>query len=137
MYDLQLLEIAARTSRGDGAPHVFGLGKCITNYGLTGSYAWQTVKDAGLRIFAPERGGSYKAWKTRPLHPALVAYSAQDVSVLFDLEDRMAKRIIVNSAHWDKRIEKETKKRIEQSEGLTWIAGSRNNAIAPGYGWGK
>ena len=34
-------------------------------------------------MFAPELGGSYEVWRARPLHPQLLSYCAQDVSMLF------------------------------------------------------
>jgi len=34
-------------------------------------------------MFAPDQGGSYEVWRARPLHPQLLSYCAQDVSMLF------------------------------------------------------
>lgn len=43
------------------------------------------VKEAGKRLFAPEAGGDYQVWKSRPLLPALVQYAAADIKFLIDM----------------------------------------------------
>ena len=67
-----------------------GLGKAIQDCpGLTASEQsrLQALKVAGLRLFAPEKGGSYEVWKARPMNPILLAYAAADVRYLHDMRD--------------------------------------------------
>ena len=41
--------------------------------------ALEELQDRGRAIFAPEKGGSYEAWKTRPMNLDLIQYAAADV----------------------------------------------------------
>jgi len=43
------------------------------------------IKQAGVALFAPEKGGSYQVWDERPLSPLLVEYAAVDVALLFQV----------------------------------------------------
>ena len=51
-------------------------------------YTWKKVKEAGNRLFAPEKGGSYNIFETRPLDPRILAYCAQDVAARIDVSTR-------------------------------------------------
>eukprot|EP00435_Cladocopium_sp_Y103_P034925 s1955_g9.t1 len=44
------------------------------------------IKDEGLKLFAPEKGGSYEVWKRRPLRPILIQYAAMDVKFLLSMK---------------------------------------------------
>lgn len=44
--------------------------------------AFQRMKKAGMKLFAPEQGGSYEVFNKRPLPEDLTRYCAQDVKVL-------------------------------------------------------
>eukprot|EP00927_Polykrikos_kofoidii_P048131 TRINITY_DN42351_c0_g1_i1.p1 TRINITY_DN42351_c0_g1~~TRINITY_DN42351_c0_g1_i1.p1 ORF type:complete len:298 (-),score=34.34 TRINITY_DN42351_c0_g1_i1:57-917(-) len=46
------------------------------------------IKETGLRLFAPERGGSFDVWKMRPLPDVLISYCVQDIVHLFTVFDR-------------------------------------------------
>ncbi|TVY80733.1 hypothetical protein LSUE1_G005971 [Lachnellula suecica] len=67
VVDLQLMELATRTSR---KKFVNGLSKCIER-DLLSTYSekqgMKNTKEAGLKLFAPERGGSYDVFNVRPL----------------------------------------------------------------------
>lgn len=85
IQDIQLLELATR--RGSRR-FINGLARCIErDAGLTWSEAstWKYIKDNGQRLFAPERGGSYEVFNSRPLSEAIIKYCAQDVRVLPNL----------------------------------------------------
>ena len=43
------------------------------------------IKEEGLKLFAPEKGGSYAVWKERPLPEALIKYATSDVSLLLEM----------------------------------------------------
>jgi exonuclease 3'-5' domain-containing protein 1 len=44
------------------------------------------VKEAGLKLFAPEKGGRYEVWAERPLAEALVTYATADVDLLLEMK---------------------------------------------------
>ena len=50
-------------------------------------HAMEEIKERGVKLFAPEFGGSYEVWETRPLHPDLIVYCKNDVVKLFDMYD--------------------------------------------------
>ena len=45
------------------------------------------VKLNGVKLSAPEKGGRYTVWRSRPLDPALVTYCAADVQYLHSMRD--------------------------------------------------
>jgi len=65
-YDLQLLELAVRRSMMRNTKWVNGLGRSIESY-VHPPRDWKTIKDAGVALFAPEKGGSYTVFETRPV----------------------------------------------------------------------
>lgn len=83
VVDLQLMEFATR-------PHqekkwVQGLEKCVRYHATFSRFEklrWNTTKEQGRALFAPELGGSFQAFHQRPLAPVLLEYCAQDVSVM-------------------------------------------------------
>jgi exonuclease 3'-5' domain-containing protein 1 len=67
VIDLQLLEFASRPVQGR---FVKRLAKCILEDGGLArgkSQAWQSTKEAGKYLFAPEKGGTYEVFLERPL----------------------------------------------------------------------
>ena len=61
----------ARNAQSD--PFVKGLGVALNELLSPPEAAALTqIKQAGLQLFAPERGGSYAVWRARPLDPVLV-----------------------------------------------------------------
>mmetsp|Transcript_10558 Transcript_10558/g.30070 ORF Transcript_10558/g.30070 Transcript_10558/m.30070 type:complete len:249 (+) Transcript_10558:65-811(+) len=83
VVDVQVLY--CRTFDSPSDPYVKGLGKALSRCpGLTDDQRAEldAVKAAGVRLFAPEKGGSYEVWRQRPLSPALVDYASADVAHL-------------------------------------------------------
>ncbi|KAJ6779705.1 hypothetical protein PWT90_07316 [Aphanocladium album] len=79
MQDLQLMEVATRSF---GRKHVNGLAKCIerdASLSPAERQRWKDCKETGVRLFAPERGGSYKVFNHRPLSKEILQYCVQDV----------------------------------------------------------
>ncbi|KAE8360863.1 hypothetical protein BDV27DRAFT_161282 [Aspergillus caelatus] len=67
VQDLQLMELATRNF---SKKYVHGLAKCIENDApmtLSERNAWKLGKEKGLKLFAPERGGSYEVFNVWPL----------------------------------------------------------------------
>mmetsp|Transcript_16736 Transcript_16736/g.19175 ORF Transcript_16736/g.19175 Transcript_16736/m.19175 type:complete len:260 (+) Transcript_16736:49-828(+) len=62
---------------------LMGLSKCLAQYRLQPQS--DTIKDEGLRLFAPEHGGSYDVFFASPLNPILVSYCSHDVVSLLAL----------------------------------------------------
>lgn len=57
------------------------------------------IKERGVALFAPEKGGSYAVWFRRPLHADLLQYAAADVLYLLDMVEvfaRPPKRVITH-----------------------------------------
>ncbi|KAJ5292110.1 hypothetical protein N7478_001361 [Penicillium angulare] len=82
IQDIQLLELATRSG---SRRFINGLARCIErDASLTRSEAsaWKIIKDNGRRLFAPERGGSYEVFNSRPLSETIIKYCAQDVRIL-------------------------------------------------------
>ena len=138
MYDLQLLELAGRTSQGLRTRCLVGLGKAMAGSGVRLPIGWSKTKDAGVALFASERGGNGAIWDARPLAPELIAYSAQDVALLFDLEVVLASELTGGQrSAWNARIVKESENRVALGQSVKWVSKSRDNALAPAYGWGR
>lgn len=70
-------------------PFLHGLGKAIDRLMKILDPAEharaKSIKEAGVKLFAPEQGGSYAVWNERPLRPELLLYASQDVALLFRL----------------------------------------------------
>jgi|AntAceMinimDraft_1070359.scaffolds.fasta_scaffold48328_1 hypothetical protein len=67
-----------------------GLGMAIDDCpGLTQSTKSRltALKDTGRKMFAPEHGGSYEVWRTRPMDATLLDYAAADVRYLHTMRD--------------------------------------------------
>jgi exonuclease 3'-5' domain-containing protein 1 len=91
LYDLQVAYCLKRdreTSRPD--KFLKGLAHAIDNcpnIKPAKKAELSAIKHQGQALFVPEQGGSYGAWKRRPMHQILVQYAAADVTCLFDLFD--------------------------------------------------
>lgn len=82
IHDLQLMELAARRAR---RRFVSGLAKCIEQDApltVRERLALVNAKEAGKKLFAPERGGSYAVFNERPMKEGIVRYCANDVCIL-------------------------------------------------------
>jgi cold shock CspA family protein len=67
---------------GGGVARLPGLAKALAacpSLSDGGGRALSDLKKAVLPTFVPELGGSYEAWRARPLPPALIEYAAADV----------------------------------------------------------
>ena len=103
VYDLQLLELANRLSRGKNARFLNSLEKSIEEYLVIGR-DWRAIKEQGVGLFAPSRGGRYEILEKRPLDPRLVAYCEQDVTVLFNLATALRKQMGMTGRDWELRV---------------------------------
>ncbi|KAJ5865190.1 uncharacterized protein N7529_007106 [Penicillium soppii] len=128
VQDLQLMELATRKI---SKRYVNGLGKCIENdASMTADEraSWKAAKDKGKRLFAPERGGSYEVFNTRPLPDEIRHYCAQDVQFLPMLWQKYDHRM---TRQWAARVELEVKTRVRLSKSETYNGKGRHMALAP------
>ena len=134
VFDLQLLELATRATQNKPTRFLHGLKKSIGQYLIT-SKEWALVKDAGCALFAPELGGRYEVFKQRPLDPRITAYCAQDVALLFQLEDALKMKIGHRAlGSWENRIVTESAERVKVAYDPFYQPNGRHKAIAP-FGW--
>ena len=66
--------------------YLSGLGKAMTMYNLP---ADMTLKERGLNMFAPERGGTYQVFFDRPMSDTMMQYCAADVYHLFSMHKQL------------------------------------------------
>ena len=65
--------------------HINGLSKCIESYApltIQERRSWKDTTDRGVRLFAPELGGSYQVFNEGPLKEDIMLYCVQDVKFL-------------------------------------------------------
>ncbi|KAJ6615831.1 ribonuclease H-like domain-containing protein [Mycena sp. CBHHK59/15] len=141
VFDLQLLELAVCSSNPIGRrpiPPRFlnGLKASLEIYVAPLKSAevirtWARVKEAGLQLFAPERGGRYEVFEDRPLKAALVAYCAQDVALLDKLETALRNRMGTYGTDWERRIRAESAARVALARSANYTPRGREKALAP------
>ncbi|CAF9935064.1 hypothetical protein IMSHALPRED_010085 [Imshaugia aleurites] len=88
VIDLQLMEVASRTRAGRADGRVKGLKWCLAVDVDMKEEEWsrvQRVKARGKKLFAPEEGGGYEVFQTRPLAQEMIDYCVVDVVYMPDL----------------------------------------------------
>ncbi|KIY64369.1 hypothetical protein CYLTODRAFT_468746, partial [Cylindrobasidium torrendii FP15055 ss-10] len=130
-FDLQVLEVFGRRSRGETSRCVNGLAKSMSLYGIA-SWQWTSVKDAGAKLFAPEQGGRYEVFEERPLDSRLVQYCAQDVGLMFKLEAAIRRKCY---GILDTSISRETEARVRASKAFHYNGKGRHMALATFSSW--
>ncbi|KAI1322068.1 ribonuclease H-like protein [Xylariaceae sp. FL0255] len=137
IHDLQLMELATRFYR---KKFVKGLKKCIEedmHMSMTERLAWISTKDEGVKLFAPEKGGSYEVFNERPLPEKIRIYCVQDVHFLPRLWDLYSRRL---TPRWRVKLEEATKARVTESQAHNFIGNGSGSgkgkhlALAPA-GW--
>jgi exonuclease 3'-5' domain-containing protein 1 len=108
-----------------------GLKKSVEKY-LTPPREWQRVKDAGCALFDPGRGGRYEVFEHRPLDRRIVAYCAQDVTLLFQLEDALKRKMGDRAVgRWENRIIEESAERVKVAYDRAYVPNGRHKALSP------
>ncbi|KAF7377524.1 3'-5' exonuclease domain-containing protein [Mycena sanguinolenta] len=137
VYDLQLLEVAVRSSNLRTPPRFLtGLVSSLETYlaprkSATVVRSWAEVKEAGLLLFAPERGGEYEIFDKRPLAPELVKYCAQDVALLHELEMVLHQRIGTRGRNWEQRVRAESAVRVNFARLANYMPRGKDKALVP------
>jgi len=131
IHDVQLMELATRTF---SRRLVNGLSKCIEREApmtIAEKLAWKAAKEKGLKLFAPERGGSYQVFNIRPLPEEIREYCVQDVQFLPKLWTNYDRKMTIT---WREKVEKAVKERVTLSQGQDYNGHGRHMALAPA-GW--
>ncbi|KAF8623861.1 hypothetical protein AX15_006178 [Amanita polypyramis BW_CC] len=126
VYDLQLLELANRLSRGKNARFLASLEKTTEEY-LNIGRDWQDIKEQGIALFVPSRGGYYGILEKRPLDPRLVAYCEQDVSVMSSLAKALRSQMGMEGRNWELRVYAASMSRVA----LAWNPRYRGDGSGP------
>ncbi|RYP88538.1 hypothetical protein DL770_004619 [Monosporascus sp. CRB-9-2] len=132
VQDLQLMELATRMFAG--RRFLSGLSKCIEKDApLTAAerLAWKAAKEKGVRLFAPERGGSYRVFDERPLSEDIRLYCVQDVRFLPRLWSRYDARL---TPLWRQRVRDAAAERVALSQSAGFNGKGKHMALAP-RGW--
>ncbi|CAI7632888.1 unnamed protein product [Penicillium discolor] len=131
VIDLQLLELATRYY---SKKYVSGLAKCIDRDAPLTAHemrTWKASKEKGLKLFAPERGGSYDVFNVRPLPDDIKEYCVKDVQFLPKLWFQYQGKI---SLPWSKRVMMESANRVILSQTATYDGKGKDKALGP-VGW--
>lgn len=132
VVDVQLFEFATRPYRGR---FLKGLAKSISedsSLGWSERRQWQEIKDAGAKLFAPEKGGSYEVFHERPIPAAIINYCVQDVLILPELLKKYSGRLGDDFAV---QVHKETLARVELSQSASFSGKGRHMAAGPYFSW--
>ncbi|KIV89994.1 hypothetical protein PV10_07344 [Exophiala mesophila] len=130
VVDIQLLELVTRPGQGR---YLRSLSKCVEeNAGLarTELRQWQSIKEAGKKLFAPDKGGSYEMFNARPLPATLVQYCVQDVLLMPKLVLKFSALLSDTKAS---KVAQETTRRIQESQSASYQSHGRHKAIGPQF----
>ena len=128
VHDVQLLEVATRSLAKD---KLNGLANCIrfdTGHTTETQRDWIATKERGRALFAPEDGGSYEVFNTRPFLREIIDYCAQDVVYLPFLWNTYTRKI---SKEWLKRVQEETRKRVLMSQAESYEPHGKHKGMSP------
>ncbi|EWC48045.1 hypothetical protein DRE_02624 [Drechslerella stenobrocha 248] len=135
VIDIQLMEVACRWG---SKRYLNGLSRVLRTYQVIEPREmarWAAVKEEGVRLFAPESGGSYDVFNQRPLSETLAKYCVQDVRFLKRLWDLFAPNLERPSmANWKTRVRDETLRRVALCDNPRYNPKGRERAMAP-YNW--
>lgn len=109
VVDLQLMELAIHYF---SRRYVNGLAKCIERdvcLTTNETQCWKASKEKGLKLFAPEYGGSYDVFNICPLLDDIKEYCVQDVQFLPKLWVQYHRKI---SLFWARKVTTETTNRV-------------------------
>jgi exonuclease 3'-5' domain-containing protein 1 len=132
IQDLQLMEVATRRMLLSRR-FLYGLSSCVEkDLSLTAAETrvWKDTKERGRNLFAPERGGSYEVFNTRPLSGVIMQYCVQDVQFMPELwhlyNSKMADEVT-----WKVKVLEASKERVALSQTSTFNGKGKHMALAP------
>lgn len=122
------MEVATRPCR---RKHVNGLARCIEQDGSLSPAdckRWRDGKEKGVRLFAPERGGSYAVFNQRPLSKEILQYCIQDVHFMPHLWTYYNGKM---TPQWRRRVEIASNERVRLSQSPAYVSHGQHKALAP------
>lgn len=126
------MEVATRTG---GREFVHGLARCIDrdlSMPAVERTRWQAIKNKGLALYHPAKGGSYEVFNERPLHPDMLAYCGGDVAKLPELyQVYRAKLSPPGQAFWRHELKLATEARVQASQAPGYEPHSQTKARSP------
>jgi exonuclease 3'-5' domain-containing protein 1 len=126
IHDIQLMELATRSF---SKRCINGLAKCIErDIPMNERREWMVTKERGRRLFAPECGGSYEVFNTRPLPDSIREYCMQDVQLLPRLWVHYSSKM---TPQWRTKVENATQDRIQLSQSANFNGKGRHMALGP------
>ncbi|KAK2750967.1 hypothetical protein FQN57_000042 [Myotisia sp. PD_48] len=128
VLDLQLMEVASRNS---DRSYLHGLSQCVErDAGLSRNQKeqWKLVKDRGIKLFDPQRGGTYDVFNERPLSQDIRKYCTQDVRYMPMLWSVYSLKL---TSAWAKKVHEETNNRIVLSQSATFNCQGPRMARSP------
>lgn len=133
--DIQLMELGSRYGGLENRKYVAGLAKCIArNSQLSPEERSRCseIKERGVKMFAPEKGGSYEVFNRRPMAKEILEYCALDVTVLPKLYE-VYNRILSqgHKSDWRKRVEHETLERVRLSQSEEYQPEGPHKVLGP------
>lgn len=126
--DIQLMELATRNF---SRRCVNGLAKCMErdlSMTPTERRTWLAGKEAGVKLFAPERGGRYEIFNVRPLPDAIRQYCLQDVQFLPRLWTHYSVKL---TPSWAIKVDAAAKDRVALSQTKSYVGNGRHMALGP------
>lgn len=122
-------------SRRGSKRFVNGLARCLEGYFIDARLYvdladWKEAKQAGIRLFAPERGGTYEVFNDRPMTQAIIQYCVQDVTFLPQLYDHYAQHV---TPGWQLKLSREANRRVAVCQQGLYLPHGRQKAIAPTF----
>lgn len=132
VQDIQLMECASRVGiHGSSKRLLNGLQKCIQHDApitQQQKQTWAAAKEAGKKLFAPERGGSYAVFDDRPLREEIKAYCVQDVQFMPVLRQTYCNRL---QPAWKTKVAAETLARVQLSQTMAYQPHGGDKALSP------
>ena len=131
IQDIQLMELATRNP-GMPRKYINGLARCIEKDAamtLVELQRWRSVKEKGMRLFDPNRGGSYEVFNARPLSEDIRAYCIQDVKLMPKLWAVYNAKLV--SPLWKERVANATRERVLMSQSALFNGNGPHMALGP------
>jgi exonuclease 3'-5' domain-containing protein 1 len=108
-----------------------GLARCIErDLPMTSSERrhWKNSKERGVKLFAPEHGGSYEVFNIRPLPQEIKEYCMQDVHLLPRLWSHYSSKL---GLQWRRKVDVATLDRIKLSQSASFNGKGQHMALGP------
>lgn len=134
IHDIQLMELATTTRAS--REHLLGLGKAIDynasrlNITPEQRQVCSAIKEAGVKLFAPERGGRYAVFEERPLSQAIKDYCVQDVVYMPGLWKLYGGRMAKGGFWWTMALEGAAS-RVEESHQVGYQPNGEHKRYGP------